>query len=586
MGENRSFWGRNLRKILPTTSLPPTNPRVLAAAGTAALVIHRANSLYHSEAVRRATAFWRRCGPMVAHYKFTKWWLRASKAPLERRDAVYQKLHDRYAPTAYGVALDLKGLYVKLIQVASSRPDFVPKQFLELFVQAQDSLPQWPIQDVKTIIDETLRQLNEDNLSPNDPTYYSYETVFEDIDENALGSASIGQCHKARIKGKYARELLCDTDGDTFAAEDASPLDVAVKVMHPGSEERFRHDFQVFRWLCKVALKGWEPILDECYRQIMSEFDYRKEAESLAKIRTNILQSPFSKSIRVPKPVVGLCGKELLVMELLDGAKLSDSLEGDLAEILGDEKSKQLLERKRLELILGPDKMKTLESSSPSSSATKIQLLRLYKRAQSTIDLLVDVQGYQMLRDGIFQGDPHPGNILELRASRKKGGIMLGKRSPLLGLIDYGQTKAISDRERLGVARVILALGEGGSDTEFSLDAAFTNTARVERIADAMRDLGFVTKNDDSGVLAQYAGLFFDSDEIGKRLYDCPTPQTYFKLLTEMDPLVTVPDVAVFVARCGFLLRGMGTMLGKHIKTSKRWSVYAKQALDEYEQGE
>jgi len=543
---------------------------------------------------------------------------------------VYRNLHDRYAPTAYGVAIDLKGLYVKLIQVASSRPDFVPKQFLELFVQAQDSLPQWPIQDVKAIIDESLLQLNTDNRSPSDPAYYSYETVFEDIDEVALGSASIGQCHKARIKGKYARELLYDTATDSVNGCDESLVDIAVKVMHPGSEERFRHDFQVFRWLCKVALKGWEPILDECYRQIMSEFDYRREAESLATIRTNILKSPFSKTIRVPKPVLGLCGKELLIMELLDGAKLSDSLEADLAEILGHQKSKQLLERKRLELILGPDKMKALESSSSSSSQTrplqgvvddkgeeskteendggtasteliggnteasllndcgwktKLQLLGLYKRAQSTIDLLVDVQGYQMLRDGVFQGDPHPGNILELRSTTKKVGTILGRKSVLLGLIDYGQTKAISDRERLGIARVILALGGGNDGTESLLGMALTNSTRVERIADAMRDLGFVTKNDDSGVLAQYAGLFFDSDEIGKRLYDCPTPQTYFKLLTEMDPLITVPDVAVFVARCGFLLRGMGTMLGKQIKTSKRWSVYAKQALEEHKQG-
>ena len=52
-------------------------------------------------------------------------------------------------------------------------------------------------------------------------------------------------------------------------------------------------------------------------------------------------------------------------------------------------------------------------------------------------------------------------------------------------------------------------------------------------------------------------------------------------MLTEQDPLVNVPDVAVFVARCGFLLRGTGSLLGKQIKTAERWSAYAKAALEE-----
>jgi hypothetical protein len=144
-------------------------------------------------------------------------------------------------------------------------------------------------------------------------------------------------------------------------------------------------------------------------------------------------------------------------------------------------------------------------------------------------------------------------------------------------LIDYGQTKIITDEERLGLARVILALGERGEDDGGS------DSSHTESVANAMRDLGFSTQNDDSRVLEQYAGLFFDSDEVGKRLYDCSTPQVYFKLLTKLDPLVNVPDVAVFAGRCGFILRGMGSILGKQIKTSERWSVYAKQALEEAE---
>jgi aarF domain-containing kinase len=97
-----------------------------------------------------------------------------------------------------------------------------------------------------------------------------------------------------------------------------------------------------------------------------------------------------------------------------------------------------------------------------------------------------------------------------------------------LGLVDFGQTKTITDDERLGVARVVAAIGK-----ELS----------VSDIADAMRSLGFQTKFNDDGILAQYAALFFDSDIEGKRM-GCATPQLYFSQLTKTDPLVNVPDVA------------------------------------------
>lgn len=178
------------------------------------------------------------------------------------------------------------------------------------------------------------------------------------------------------------------------------------------------------------------------------------------------------------------------------------------------------------EMILGEEKMSTLGMSGQSEIMNslgflqKVRLLRLYLRVQAMIDLLADVQGYQIFHATVFNGDPHPGNILKL-----------GDGS--LGLIDYGQTKSITDAERVGVSRVVLAIG---------------NQSPVPVLAKAMRDLGFRTKRDDDDVLAKYAALFFDSDTEGKKL-GCPTPQSYFKTLTEMDPLLNVPDIA---SKCSF----------------------------------
>ena len=77
---------------------------VLAAAAFATI-----GKSLQSEAFQRAMYFWVHAGPIVAHYKFTRWWLRKIKAPLERRDRVYNALHDRYCVPSFRIALHLKG---------------------------------------------------------------------------------------------------------------------------------------------------------------------------------------------------------------------------------------------------------------------------------------------------------------------------------------------------------------------------------------------------------------------------------------------------------------------------------------------
>jgi predicted unusual protein kinase regulating ubiquinone biosynthesis (AarF/ABC1/UbiB family) len=197
-----------------------------------------------------------------------------------------------------------------------------------LFIAAQDSIPQWPIEEVVDVVDTSLKS----------KFGLHFDDVFDSFESTSLGSASIGQVHKAKLKPKYSKL-------DGYGGGDI----VAVKVMHRGAKERFHHDFQVFRWLCKIALKGWEPILDECYRQIMSEFDYRKEADSLALVRENMANSPFQRQIRIPEPLSNLCTKDLLIMEMLEGKKLSDALEDELALALGGkDKAEAMIKRKRL----------------------------------------------------------------------------------------------------------------------------------------------------------------------------------------------------------------------------------------------
>jgi predicted unusual protein kinase regulating ubiquinone biosynthesis (AarF/ABC1/UbiB family) len=202
----------------------------------------------------------------------------------------------------------------------SARSDFMPVQYVELFASVQDSIPQWPIEHAKAIVEETLK--SEHGLA--------FEDVFESIDPLALGCASIGQVHRAVLKDEWVNS----------DAKYSGGKEVAVKIMHPDARQRFTYDFQVFKWLTRVAMPGWRPLVDELERRLMIEFDYHNEAAALARVRENIDKSPYRRRVRIPQPYQSLCCKHLLVMELLDGKKLTDAIEDKVAWIFGGDREK------------------------------------------------------------------------------------------------------------------------------------------------------------------------------------------------------------------------------------------------------
>lgn len=132
-----------------------------------------------------------------------------------------------------------------------------------------------------------------------------------------------------------------------------------------------------------------------------------------------------------------------------------------------------------------------------------------------------------------------------------------------LGLIDFGQTKVLTDEERLQFARIVAAVG-GKSDRS--------------KIAGFMREAGFASKTNGNYCLAEYAGLFFDSDHISKEK-GYATPQHYFQYLMETDPLTNIPDSAIMVARCSLLFRGAGSAISRQVQTCSNWQLHANQAL-------
>jgi aarF domain-containing kinase len=247
----------------------------------------------------------------------------------------------------------------------------------------------------------------------------------------------------------------------------------------------------------------------------------------------------------------------MLVMEMLEGKKFADSMEDRLADAIGSQDAaKQYLRQKRAALVMGNISAgvdsnnaneliafgKTLLESKGNASLWShltmgYKLLALHHHVQRSVQLLVDVHGYQIFLNRVFNGDCHPGNMLELPNGK-------------IGLIDYGQTKRLSLQESRSIARVVSEIGRESIDNS--------------KVAAAMRDCGFITKWDKDDVLTMYAKLFFDNDDEAKA-QGCATPQLYLIKLASLDPLLHVPDAAIFIARTSYLFRGMGSMAGDQI---------------------
>jgi len=505
-----------------------------------ALLYKTGSGLYRKRnACLRTAKFWAGAGQCVAHYKFTHFWLRMTNADRRRRDDTWERLHDEYSPRVFNLFLSLRGLYVKIGQVLSSRADFIPRQYVDLFSTLQDDVPARPTKEIMKIIEKSF--LKHHNLT--------LGSVFSEIDERALGVASIGQVHAATLNPSF------QTTGDYNGGRS-----VVVKVKDPHAKQQFIDDFKVFRWLCKIALPGWKSVLVELERQVMTEFDYRHEALSLNLARANLIKSKFAKRVEIPEPIGELCSKDILVMEKLDGIKLAEAIELELASVLAGNRTKarEYLKMKQREIVSGEsvnenDSLKILLADE-NNSLPLIKIMRLTHMARQSrkyLKLLLEVHGHQIFHDGCFNADPHPGNILKLSDGR-------------LGLIDYGQFKILDAADRVAMAKIVVELAKKQRDPR--------------KIADTMREFGFITKFDRDHFLMLTAELYFDTDTVGLKL-GFPTPQVYFEYLMKEDPILHIPDAAVMVTRTGFLFRGMGALLQQEIRTSQYWLPFAQDAV-------
>ena len=152
--------------------------------------------------------------------------------------------------------------------------------------------------------------------------------------------------------------------------------------------------------------------------------------------------------------------------------------------------------------------------------------------------------------------DPHPGNIFVL----ENGSI---------GLIDFGQVKQISGRNRETLAKVMVALADRKSDDDVD---------DLRKIGDLALELG-VEFNEDCGDLAPPAVAFWLFDGAVDKL-----PGGYDK--GELSPnspvkeLKSFPQDLVLVGRSSILIKGLSSRLGIPWSLCEEWAPTARKVLN------
>ena len=216
-------------------------------------------------------------------------------------------------------------------------------------------------------------------------------SAFRDFQREPFAAASLGQVHRAIL-------------------DDGTP--VAVKVQRPRIRERIAEDLAALSDIAEFLDEhtemgrrlGCRSLLVEFRRALLYELDYRQEARNLDIVATNL--AAFRRIV-VPRPFDDYSTGRVLTMEYIEGTRL---------EPLGDGNGKGDGVGRRRRAQLAED------------------LFRAYLK--------------QVLVDGIFHADPHPGNLLLTNDGR-------------LALVDLGMVSCVSPAMSDRLLRWLLAIAEG-----------------------------------------------------------------------------------------------------------------------------
>ncbi|XP_014505608.1 uncharacterized protein LOC106765480 [Vigna radiata var. radiata] len=333
---------------------------------------------FHLRPWQRSFQFWVRAIDIYTGYKVFQVRVNFVK-DVQKQEAMWERQHELAADKIFALCSDLGGFFLKIAQIIG-KPDLAPAAWVKRLVTLCDRAPPTPFDVMKLVLENELEQ--------------GIDDVFERFDVEPLGSASIAQVHRARLKG--------DTS------------DVVVKVQHPGIQDLMMtdiHNLQAFAlYMQKTDIKfDLYSVTKEMEKQIGYEFDFKREADAMERIRKFLYENNKKTPVLVPRVIRDMVTRRVLVMEYIDGVPIMN---------LGDEIAKR-----------------GINPRGKVAAAAK----------QKILQSLTLAYGQMILKSGFFHADPHPGNILICKGSE-------------VALLDYGQVKDLPEQLRLGYANLVLAI--------------------------------------------------------------------------------------------------------------------------------
>ncbi|HEX8890543.1 MAG TPA: AarF/UbiB family protein, partial [Pyrinomonadaceae bacterium] len=218
--------------------------------------------------------------------------------------------------------------------------------------------------------------------------------AFAHFEAQPMAAASLGQVHRAEMR-----------DG----------RQVVVKVQRPNIRETVVKDLEIMQGIAEFLDSHTETgrrydfamILAELRKSLMRELDYRQEMRHLITFNRNFRQSG---RIVVPLPVEDYCTSRVLTMDYIKGKKITS---------------------------LSPLALMDIDGYGLAE-----EFFRAYLR--------------QILIDGIFHADPHPGNVFLTEDNR-------------IALIDLGMVGHITPEAQENILQLLLAISEGRGDEAATL---------------------------------------------------------------------------------------------------------------------
>jgi ubiquinone biosynthesis protein len=270
---------------------------------------------------------------------------------------------------------ELGPTFIKIGQIASTRPDLIPKDIIQELEKLQDLAPSFSFTSVRQIIEEELGD--------------TIENIFLEFHEIPLAAASIGQVHYAVLHTKEP---------------------VAVKIQRPGIRSIIETDLEILKDLARLAEYRLEwaaayhitDIVDELADSLRFELDYHIEGRNAEKIAKQFIDNP---NIHIPNVYWDYSTKRVLTTEYIQGVKINE--------------------------------IEKMEEKG-------------YNR-KTVAERFAHAIFHQILIEGFFHADPHPGNIVVLPGE-------------VIAFMDFGMVGRLSTDMKYHFASLVISLQRGSTD--------------------------------------------------------------------------------------------------------------------------